>query len=143
MPVPEGPGEVKITLEKGLLSSLGGEPQPASVERNLPIPGIRDYLKVTEVQSQSVIDAGGDIERLLVLRTTTSLKDPETLHRSVEIRLLPDCRERNPDRPTLCEARGIQEWQSAIRWTRRSSSCPNPSRSLASLATARTRPCTI
>lgn len=113
MPVPEEPGEVKITLEKGLLSSLGGEPQRAPVERTLPIPSIRDYLKVTELQSQNLIEADGGIERLLVLRTTTPLKDPETLHQSVEVHLLPDCRERNPDRPTLCEARGIQEWQSA------------------------------
>ncbi|WP_162144239.1 alpha-2-macroglobulin family protein [Methylocaldum szegediense] len=113
MPVPEEPGEVKITLEKGLLSSLGGEPQRLSVERTLPIPSIRDYFKVTELESQNVIESDGEIKRLLVLRTTTPLKDPESLHQSVEVHLLPDCRERNPDRPALCEARGIQEWQSA------------------------------
>lgn len=111
--IPEEPGEVRIVLDKGILSSLGGEPQREQIERSFAIPGARDYLKVTELDSRSVVKADGDIERLLVLRTTVPLKDPGALPQSVEAYLLPDCRQENPQRPELCQAREIEEWTSA------------------------------
>jgi len=113
IPIPEEPGAVKIALDKGVISSLGGEPAGRGSERNLAIPGARDYLKVTDLATRDVIKEDGDIERLLVLRTTVPLKEPSALFRSVEAYLLPDCREQNPERPALCAEKDILEWQSA------------------------------
>ena len=109
----DDPGEVKVTVSKGLASSLGGEPSDVSYNNTLPIPSAQDFLKFTEAKTESVIKDDGDIERLLILQTTVPLQEPQSLPKAVEAYVLPDCHEENTDRPTLCEERGIAEWENA------------------------------
>ncbi|MDD5037138.1 MAG: hypothetical protein PHE55_20620, partial [Methylococcaceae bacterium] len=109
--IPEEPGEVRVIVEKGLVSSLGGEPTLDGAERNFPIPGARDYLKFTEATSESAVKDNGDIERLLILHTSLALKDASSLPQSVEAYLLPDCGE--TARPAPCEEKSIEQWQTA------------------------------
>ncbi|MFI3155141.1 MAG: alpha-2-macroglobulin [Methylococcaceae bacterium] len=109
------PGEARVEVSSGLISSLGGKPtsRNANFADTLDIPSAVDYLKVTEASAVSVVKENGDIERLLILKTTTPLKEPENLPKAVEAYLLPDCHQENPDRPTLCAEKSIDEWTDA------------------------------
>ena len=111
--IPDEPGEVKVTLEKGLVSSLKGAPSTDDAQNSVALPSAENYLKVTELETHSVIQDDGDVEHLLTLRTTVPLKQPALLGKSVQAYLLPDCREENPDRLPLCKAKEVIEWQSA------------------------------
>jgi uncharacterized protein YfaS (alpha-2-macroglobulin family) len=110
--LPNEPGEAMIFVGEGLTSSLGGAPSPrySHFSSSLAIPNALDYLKVTEASTVSAVKENGDIERLLILKTTTPLKDPQNLPKAVEAYVLPDCHEENPDRAPLCTEKGIGEW---------------------------------
>lgn len=109
--IPNEPGEIMVRVGGGLVSSLGGEPG-GGTDRSLAIPSAKDYLKVTEASTESVIRNNGDIERLLILQTTVPLVEPSALAKAVEAYVLPDCREENLDRPALCEQKSVEEWVS-------------------------------
>jgi len=111
--IPDEPGEAYLRVGPGLVSSLGGEPARTSSSNSLSIPSALEFLQFTEATAESVIKNDGDIERLLILQTTTPLQDPPALAKAVEAYLLPDCHEENPARPPLCEEKGIGEWQTA------------------------------
>jgi uncharacterized protein YfaS (alpha-2-macroglobulin family) len=112
--IPNEPGEVRIAVGSGVVSSLGGAPSSSTGERHLAIPGVRDYFKVTGVETDTVVKDDGDIERVLIVRTTVPLKDASALPAAaVEVYLLPDCAEQNPERPAFCADKDVREWQSA------------------------------
>jgi uncharacterized protein YfaS (alpha-2-macroglobulin family) len=111
--IPSEPGEVRITVASGIVSSFGGGPSPSGDEKHLAIPGVRDYFKVTDIETNTVVRDDGDIERVLIVRTTVPLKDASSLPAAVEAYLLPDCAEQNPERPAFCAEKDVQTWESA------------------------------
>ncbi|WP_295443555.1 MG2 domain-containing protein [uncultured Thiodictyon sp.] len=110
--IPDEPGEVSIGVGPGLISSVGGNPSGSAFSNYLAIPSAQDFLRFSAADTQSLIKNDGDIDRLLILQTTSPLQDPHALPKAVEAWLLPDCHEENLARPPLCDDKGIGEWES-------------------------------
>ena len=108
--LPQEPGEARLEVDGGLISAIGGEKSPFSTGADLVIPSAKDYFRITGVETSNLDKGDGDIERLLMVHTTTPLKEPSTLPHSVDTYVLPDCRHENLERPALCEKKEIDEW---------------------------------
>jgi uncharacterized protein YfaS (alpha-2-macroglobulin family) len=109
--LPEEPGEIRLFVGRGVMSSFGGAGSWSTIERDLAIPGIREYFRVTSVEASTAIQENGEVERLLIVQTTTPLRDAAALAGAVEAFLLPDCSVPLPERPALCQDKDIREWQ--------------------------------
>lgn len=111
--IPREPGEARITVSVGIASSLGGTPASRELEDSLPIPSVREYFKVTELATNTVVKDDGDLERLLIVRTSVPVADFAALAGSVEAWLLPECGEEIPERPKFCEEKNVRTWEDA------------------------------
>jgi len=99
--LPEKPNYMKLNLEKGLVSILGGAATQNKSETKILIPDIYSYLKVSNAQVQVIRNEKNEPEQLLTLEFTDEINQQELLSK-LSIKLLPKNDERN----------GKQYWES-------------------------------
>lgn len=109
--ITDAPSQLKVSIDKGFIAEVGGEPSKHRLEAILNIPSALDYLNVTSLEVHSVIKEDDSIERLIILQTNVALKDPASLEKAVEVYILPDCRIKNPNRAKFCTEKELSEWQ--------------------------------
>jgi len=111
--IPDEPGRAWLNVGAGLVSRLGGASTLTGTNSNLEIPSAKEFFKLKEANAETAIKPDGDIERLLIVSTTTPALRPQALAESAEGFVLPDCHSENLERPPLCENKSVEEWVSA------------------------------
>jgi len=105
--LPDEPNYMKLVLEKGLRSLLGGSESRHSIDSKVLIPDIYSYLRVTDISSEIVRNAENEPEQLVMLEFTDEVDQQELLSKlsayQLDKRL--DTRDRNRTaRPRLIQA---------------------------------------
>jgi alpha-2-macroglobulin len=72
--IPERPGEVRVTLDKGVQAARGGTPTTEALEAHVAVPGVETYFRVTGASAAVVTNDAHRMERVAGLSFTAPVK---------------------------------------------------------------------
>ncbi len=86
--LPEAEDFMRITVEKGLHSTQGGEPTAAPIEKKVRVPDLFSLFNIRGVEGMIVRDKEGEPQQILMVSTSVAVK-AEELRKATHIYLLP------------------------------------------------------
>lgn len=92
--LPEQPNYMKVALDKGLESVLGGAKSGQSIDKKILIPDLFSFLKVEQASVSIVRDEKNNPQQVLAIEFTDDIDQAELLSK-LSIFLLPKAKQRN------------------------------------------------
>ena len=86
--LPENPNYMKLSLDEGVGTILGGEASAAALEDKILVPDLFSFLKVSSARMQIVRNESDEPEQLLVVEFTDDIEQDELLEK-LSLHLLP------------------------------------------------------